>query len=113
MANWISKILTSGLGKLGQDVANIVDQFKLTDDEKASLTLEMEKLQQKAASELEQSMRQELVTKERIMVAELTQGDTYTKRARPTVVTLACSLFSLIIPSCPWPLRWAAWTCLK
>ena len=31
-------------------------------------------------------MRQELQAKERILVAELTQGSTYTKAARPTVV---------------------------
>ena len=35
---------------------------------------------------MEETIRAELSAKERILVAELNQGDSYTKRARPTVV---------------------------
>ena len=85
-AQWITNLLSGGLVKIGKGIADIVDQFKLTDDEKAKFELEMETLLQKATAELEQTMRAELQTKERILVAELNQGDNYTKRARPTVV---------------------------
>ena len=85
-AQWITNLLGGGLVKMGKGIAEIVDTFKMTDDEKARFNLDMETLLQKAGSELEQTMRTELQTKERIMVAELTQGDNYTKRARPTVV---------------------------
>lgn len=85
-AAWLTNLLSGGLVKIGKGVADIVDQFKLTDDEKAKFELEMETLLQKATSELEQTMRAELRAKERILVAELNQGDNYTKRARPTVV---------------------------
>ena len=47
---------------------------------------EMESLLQKPDSEIEQTIRAELGAKARALVAELAQGDNYTKRARPTVV---------------------------
>ena len=37
-------------------------------------------------TEIEGTIRAELDAKQKILVAELQQGDTYTKRARPTVV---------------------------
>ena len=46
----------------------------------------MQALLQQRDTEIEQTMRQELQAKESILVAELQQGDGYTKRARPTVV---------------------------
>ena len=46
----------------------------------------MEVLLQKRDAEIEETIRTELQAKERVLVAELTQGDSYTKRARPTVV---------------------------
>ena len=85
-AQWVTDLLSGGLVNIGKGIADIVDQFKLSDQEKAEFELQMEALLQKATSELEQTMRTELQAKERILVAELSQGDTYTKRARPTVV---------------------------
>ena len=82
LKDWIA----GGIGALVEKGAEAADRFIQTKDEKAAFKLELEKIAQQAASELEQTMRQELQAKERIMVAELTQGDTYTKRARPTVV---------------------------
>lgn len=85
-AKWVSDLLSGGLVNIGKGIADIVDQFKLSDDEKAQFELQMESLLQQGTAELEQTMRTELQAKERILVAELTQGDSYTKRARPTVV---------------------------
>ncbi len=86
MAGWMSKIFSSGLGELAEKVGGVADRFIHSKDEQAQFKLDMETLLQKAGSELEQTMRTELQSKERILVAELTQGDKYTKRARPTVV---------------------------
>ena len=86
MAGFLKKLIGSGIGGLAENIAGIVDRFKLTPDEKAAFEIELERLAQQAASELEQTMRAELGAKERILVAELNQGDNYTKRARPTVV---------------------------
>jgi hypothetical protein len=86
MAGWMGKIFAGGIGNLAEQLGGVADRFIHTKDEKAKFKLDMESLLQKAGSELEQTMRTELQSKERIMVAELTQGDNYTKRARPTVV---------------------------
>lgn len=84
--SWLSKIFTSNVGEVVQQVGNIVDKFHLSGEEKQHFQLEMEALLQKRDSEIEETIRSELQAKERILVAELSQGDNYTKRARPTVV---------------------------
>jgi hypothetical protein len=84
--SFISNILGGSVGKVVQEVGNVVDKFHLSGEEKQQFQLEMESLLQKRDAQVEESIRSELQAKERILVAELTQGDTYTKRARPTVV---------------------------
>lgn len=104
-AQWLTNLLGGGLVKIGEGVAGIVDKFKMTPDEKASFQLEMEKLLQTQGSELEQTIRAELGAKERILVAELSQGDSYTKRARPTVVYAGLAFIGLnyvFIPTMMW-----------
>ena len=80
------KIFAGGAGKVIGQVGGIIDQFKLSLEEKQKFKLEMESLLQKRDSEIERTSRAELRAKERVLVAELAQGDNYTKRARPTVV---------------------------
>ena len=46
-------------------------------------------------SEIEQTIRKNLEAKERIIVAELQQGDSYTKKARPTVVYFCLIMIAL------------------
>ena len=78
-----------GLGILGgvmSSVKELIGAFKLAPSAKKKLEIQMEALIQQRDSEIENTMRQELQAKERILVAELTQGSTYTKAARPTVV---------------------------
>lgn len=84
--NWIGKIFGGSIGTVVEQVGSVIDKFHLSGEEKQKFKLEMEALLQKRDSEIEETMRSELQAKERILVAELTQGDKYTKRARPTVV---------------------------
>ena len=84
--NWLGKIFAGGAGSLIESVGNVADRFITTDDERNKFKLEVEALLQRRDSEIEQTIRAELSAKERILVAELKQGDSYTKRARPTVV---------------------------
>jgi hypothetical protein len=95
----ISKVFSSGFGDVVGKVGDVVDRFHLSGEEKQRFKLEMEALLQKRDSEVEQTLRSELQAKERILVAELQQGDAYTKRARPTVVYagLAFTLFNYTI----------------
>ena len=82
----IGKILGGGLTKVVGGIADVADRFIETPDEKREFKLAVETLLQKRDSEVEQTIRAELGAKERVLVAELQQGDNYTKRARPTVV---------------------------
>ena len=86
-------------------VKGLVGAFKLDPSEKKEFEVKMQALLQQRDSEIEQTMRQELQAKERILVAELTQGSTYTKAARPTVVYYG--LFAIftnytLIPTLQW-----------
>ena len=96
---FLSKIVSSGFGDIVEKVGGVADKFHLSGEEKQRFKLEMEALLQKRDSEIEQTLRSELQAKERILVAELQQGDTYTKRARPTVVYagLGFTLFNYTI----------------
>ncbi len=84
--SWISKLLGGGVKEVLGGVDSIIGRFKASPEEKQAFKLELEQLLQKRDSEVEQTIRAELGAKERILVAELTQSDNYTKRARPTVV---------------------------
>jgi hypothetical protein len=74
------------IGSVIDSVGGVVDRFIQTDDERAQFKLALEKTLQKRDSEVEQTIRAELQAKERVMVAEMAQGDNYTKRARPSVI---------------------------
>jgi hypothetical protein len=96
--------LTDSGNNLIDSVADTVDRFVQTKDEKAKIKeellklqsdfqksqhnfmVEMERLTQQREAEIEQTIRKELNAKKEILLAELNQGDKYTKRARPTVV---------------------------
>jgi hypothetical protein len=84
--SWFTKIFSGSVGTLVEQVGGVVDEFHLSGEEKQRFKLELEALLQKRDSEIEETIRTELQAKERVLVAELTQGDNYTKRARPTVV---------------------------
>lgn len=86
MSNWFSKLFSGSVGSVVESVGSLADKFIQTDDEKAAFRIQVEQLLQQRDSEIEQTIRAELQAKERVLVAELQQGDTYTKRARPTVV---------------------------
>ena len=104
---WYSALInlfSSSTGNFIDSVAESVDRFITTDEEKEKFKLELQKIElehqkssfefqkqmqeliQKRESEIEQTIRREMEAKSSIMLAELKQDDKYTKRARPTVV---------------------------
>ena len=83
---WFSTLFSGSVGKLVDKVGDIADEFHLSGEEKREFQLRMQQLIQSRDSEIEDTIRKEMDSKEKILVAELTQGDSYTKRARPTVV---------------------------
>jgi len=84
--SFITKIIGGGAKELLGGVDKLIGRFKASPEEKQAFKLEFEKLLQTRDSEIEETIRAELSSKEKVLVAELQQGDTYTKRARPTVV---------------------------
>ncbi len=84
--SWIADIFGQSAKGLIDSVGGIIDQFHLSPEQKQQFSLQMQALLQKRDSEIEETLRAELSAKERVLVAELTQDDNYTKRARPTVV---------------------------
>ena len=111
----LTSIMGSGILKGAKE---LVDEFTLSGEEKNEFLVKMEEIVQKRESEFEQTVRAELQAKERIITAELNQGDLYTKRARPTVIYFG--LFIIFFNYCFIPITggvpvkmpyefWAAW----
>jgi len=78
------------------DIAEKLFGKPTTPEEKAKfaeLKIRSEEVLQKRDSEMEITLRAELGAKERVLIAELQQGDKYTKRARPTVVYVGLFMF--------------------
>lgn len=82
----VSKIGSIFTGGLVEGIGEVADRFITTDSEKKQFQLQVQELVNQRQATAEASMQAELQAKERIIVAEMNQGDTYTKRARPTVV---------------------------
>ncbi len=74
------------IGGIVNALSGVVDKFIQTPDEKAAFELKAAELIQARDSEIEQTHRTEMQAKERVLVAELQQGDKFTKRARPSLV---------------------------
>ena len=84
--SFIGHILGTGLAKTVSAIGDTVKKFVTTDGDRMNMQMELEAILQKRDSEVEQTIRAELEAKEKIMVAEMQQGDNYTKRARPTII---------------------------
>ncbi|MCF8304453.1 MAG: holin family protein [Bacteroidales bacterium] len=69
--------------KLKQELIRIQNE---QEQSRRNFMLDMEKLTQEREAEIEETIRAELNAKKEVLLAELEQGDNYTKRARPTVV---------------------------
>jgi hypothetical protein len=84
--DWITKLFGGATKGLLGGIGDLVDKFVTTGDEKAAFKLQAAALVAARDAELEQTLRSELDVKARIIEAEMAQSDSYTKRARPTIV---------------------------
>ena len=89
----LSKIF--GAGDVINQVGKLADRFIRTGDEKDKFMLEMESLIQVRDANIEETVRAQIQGRERVLIAELQQGDTYTKRARPTVIYYGLFMITL------------------
>ena len=73
------------LGGAFDKLSGVFDDLHLSKEEKAKLEIEME-------GALRKTLEIEIASRQQVLVAELSQGDRYTKRARPTVVYFGLAL---------------------
>ncbi|MBT0585451.1 3TM-type holin [Alteromonas oceanisediminis] len=93
--SWFTEIFAGSAGSIVEKVGDTIDRFHLSEEEKQNFKLDLQRLMAARDSEIEQTMRKNLEARERILVAELQQGDNYTKRARPTVVYFGLVMIGL------------------
>lgn len=84
--SWLTKIFSTGAKELTNSLMEGVGRISEAHLGKKELKLEIEKIVAHQQDRVMDQAITEISAKERIMVAELTQGDSYTKRARPTIV---------------------------
>jgi len=84
--SWLSDIFSSSTGELVGQIGSAVEKLSLKPDDKQSLKMDMHRMVQQRESAIEEKIRGEIQTKEQELVKTLQQGDSYTKRARPSVV---------------------------
>jgi hypothetical protein len=82
---FMKNLLTGSGGDLINGITGLVGQFRASPEEKLTFDLELKKLVAARDSLLTQEIMAETQAKARVMTAELRQGDTYTKRLRPTL----------------------------
>lgn len=98
----LEKVIGTSVGSLLDGVGQLVDRFVTTDEEKAKFRLELEKLGRQRERELTDLLTAEMQARERVVVAELAQGDTFTKRARPSVVYVGLATIVINYVVLPW-----------
>lgn len=120
----IVNAVTSPMGFVKEAVGLLGNVFG-SKEEQNKFETNMLTLVQRRDSEIEETLRQEMAAKERVLVAELNQGDNYTKRARPTVVYAGLGIVFLNHIVLPWiaafaqievpqievpPIFWTGWS---
>ena len=84
--SFLEKVFGGGVGSVVKEVGDLADRFITTGAEKQEFRLKLEEALNARFAKAEETAQAEINAKRDITVAELTQGDNYTKRARPTIV---------------------------
>ena len=92
----LKKLFSKGITDVVDSVSDVIDRFTLSKEEKQEFKLEMQSRMMQLESELEETYRKELDARQEIIKAELSQGDNYTKRARPTMVYSGLAFIFLV-----------------
>jgi hypothetical protein len=93
--SWLKKIGSVLGGNIIKDVADVVDRFHMSGEDKAKLNIEMERVVNSRVAEHEETARAEINARARVIEAEMEHGTAYAKNARPSVV-YAGLLFTLL-----------------
>jgi hypothetical protein len=94
---WYDKIIGGGLGAMAEGAASIIEALQSGKIKKAEAETMLQELKDKELARTHEDFAVELGAKERIMIAELEQGDNFTKRARPFVIYTGPVIVVLLI----------------
>lgn len=84
--SFIGDFFSSGIEGIGKAVDAVLGNFDLDGEKKAQAKIQLETLIYSERMAREETFRRQLEAQQAVLVAELSQGDAYTKRARPTLV---------------------------
>lgn len=98
----LGKLFGEASGGIIKSIGETVDRFVTTDAEKLALNNEMAKIILQHMQTIESSVQVEMEAKAAVMQAEMQSGDSYTKRARPTVVYFGLVAIGLNYVVGPW-----------
>ena len=91
---WLQTLIGKGTGSIVEKGAEAIAKISAGHLGKKELVLELQKIADAEAARMSAEATAEIQAKERIMVAEMQQGDNYTKRARPTVVYMGLAVIA-------------------
>ena len=100
--SFIKDFFSGGIEGVGKAVRGVLDELRVDDEEKAAAALKLEALFQADRMAREETHRKEIEAQQAVLVAELQQGDTFTKRARPSIVYAGLAMMAwnfCIVPS--------------
>lgn len=80
------KLFSAGVGSILSSIRGILDDNITSKEEKEAIELKIQRLLIEREKEVEETYRKELDSRADIIKAEMAQGDSFTKRARPTVI---------------------------
>ena len=99
--SFISKVMAGGISELVGAVGTVIDSVHTSEEEKVEARLKVERAVSERMAVIESSIQARLKMVQGIIESEMQSGDSYTKRARPTLVyfgMLVIFLNHLVLP---------------
>lgn len=93
--NWIKSAFTGSATEFVGAVGNVIDKFHLSPGDANALKTAIMDADTKRMAEVQSTIRTEIDSKSKIIVAEMNQTDKYTKRARPTLIYFGLIIIAL------------------
>jgi hypothetical protein len=84
--SWLSNLFSTRVESFVEQAGLVADESNLSNEQTPQFKQQIKSALQKRDSVIESAITKELLIKEQFLLKELNQGDSYTKRARPTVV---------------------------
>lgn len=82
----IDGTIIKGVSELLKSGFNLVDELHTSDEEKSEAKLKLQQMVLQHEQIMESTITQQIKSREAIIVAEMQNGDNFTKRARPAVI---------------------------